>query len=25
MVRVIWAILRDGRDYTIREDSHPAT
>ena len=25
MVRVIWAILRDGRDYEIREDSHPMT
>jgi len=25
MVRVIWAILQDGRDYEIREDSHPVT
>jgi len=23
LVRVIWAILRDGRDYEIREDLHP--
>ena len=25
LVRVIWAILRDGRDYEIREDLHPMT
>ena len=25
MVRVIWAMLRDGRDYEIREDVHPMT
>jgi len=25
LVRVIWAMLRDGRDYEIREDIHPAT
>jgi transposase len=25
MVRVIWAMLRDGRDYEIREDTHPMT
>jgi len=25
LVRVIWAMLRDGRDYEIREDLHPAT
>jgi transposase len=25
LVRVIWAMLRDGRDYEIREDTHPAT
>ncbi|MBU0596453.1 IS110 family transposase, partial [Candidatus Bipolaricaulota bacterium] len=25
MVRVIWAMLRDGRDYEIREDVHPLT
>jgi len=24
MVRVIWAMLRDGRDYEIREEVHPA-
>jgi len=23
LVRVIWAMLRDGRDYEIREDHHP--
>ena len=25
LVRVIWAMLRDGRDYEIREDLHPTT
>jgi transposase len=25
LVRVIWAMLRDGRDYEIREDTHPGT
>lgn len=25
LVRVIWAMLRDGRDYEIREDVHPLT
>jgi len=25
LVRVIWAMLRDGRDYEIREDIHPMT
>jgi len=25
LVRVIWAMLRDGRDYEIREDLHPVT
>ena len=25
LVRVIWAMLRDGRDYEIREDIHPET
>jgi transposase len=25
LVRVIWAMLRDSRDYEIREDSHPLT
>jgi len=25
LVRVIWAMLRDGRDYEIREDVHPMT
>ena len=25
LVRVIWAMLRDGRDYEIREDIHPTT
>jgi len=25
LVRVIWALLRDGRDYEIREDLHPGT
>lgn len=25
LVRVIWAMLRDGRDYEIREDTHPTT
>jgi len=25
MVRVVWAMLRDGRDYEIGEDIHPLT
>jgi len=25
LVRVIWAMLRDGRDYQVREDFHPAS
>jgi transposase len=25
LVRVIWAMLRDGRDYEIRDDAHPAS
>jgi len=25
LVRVIWAMLRDGRNYETREDLHPTT